>query len=478
MKQFVLRIIFAASLFSVLPAQAQQVVSVDFLNTAPRFLFALFSGEARFDVDVYKVLYTTPDVQGVTDTASGLLALPASNSTGFPTVIIHHGTVFSRDEVPSNLEAFWEFGGLAASVGYAAILPDYLGLGESRGFHPYLHAATEASASVDMFIALQDYFSENDIPVNGQLFLTGYSQGGHASMASHQLLETSYAEAYPVTAAAHLSGPYSVSVGFKNAMLSDEPYFSPAFPTWTILSYNEVYGLYDSLQQYMEEPYAGYAMQYYQGEINLDSLNTLMLTQLSLDHGAPIVREMFQDSLIQAIQVDDNHPLNVALRDNDTYNWAPEAPTRLFYCMGDQTVGFENSIIADSILNANGAVDLASVDVGPDLNHIDCVLPAGLATLDFFGLYANFDAVTATQDIPQLEGVSAFPNPARNVVQLTGLPAGSTLQIFNLNGQLLRTDRIRAQSATVPVNQLHNGMYLFRIVAEQGTWNEQVLIQR
>ena len=58
-----------------------------------------------------------------------------------------------------------------------------MGLGSSPGFHPYLHARSEATASVDMLRAGRNYCASNNIGLNGQVFLAGYSQGGHTEMA-------------------------------------------------------------------------------------------------------------------------------------------------------------------------------------------------------------------------------------------------------------------------------------------------------
>ena len=112
---------------------------------------------------------------------------------------------------PSERRGGWELAGVGAALGYVAVAPDYLGLGESRGFHPYVHAATEASAAIDLLYAAQEFAEKQKFPLNGQLFLTGYSQGGHASMALHRELERNYSKIFPVSAAAHLSGPYSIS---------------------------------------------------------------------------------------------------------------------------------------------------------------------------------------------------------------------------------------------------------------------------
>ena len=66
------------------------------------------------------------------------------------------------------------------------IIPDYIGLGKGDKFHLYQNSESEATASIDMLLAIQELNIEFGIKINKQLFLTGYSQGGHACMATHK----------------------------------------------------------------------------------------------------------------------------------------------------------------------------------------------------------------------------------------------------------------------------------------------------
>jgi hypothetical protein len=36
-------------------------------------------------------------------------------------------------------------------------MPDYIGMGGSPGLHPYVHAASEATASIDMIRAAREF---------------------------------------------------------------------------------------------------------------------------------------------------------------------------------------------------------------------------------------------------------------------------------------------------------------------------------
>lgn len=439
------------------------------------YLF-LIGGDAQYDVEAYKINYTTTDLTGAVDTASGLITFPNTMDVSSPLVLVQHGTVPSREMVPSNLQGGYELGAALSSIGYVAIQPDYLGLGDSDGLHPYVHADSEASAGIDMIFAAKTFLDELQVTFNDQLFITGYSQGGHAAMAAHRELEANYADQLPVTASAPLSGPYSISTATKERLLSDEEYLYPGYAAWTLLSYNEAYGLYDSLTQYVKQPYADLATSFKNEEIDLNTLHADMIAQLNQDFGASVVKNMLHDSLLIAIQMDENHPLNVALRDNDTFDWAPAAPTRLFYCMSDDQVAFTNSLSADSVMNANGAADVQSRDVAPSADHTGCILPAGLATINFFRQYAQF-TVSNNRQLAELEGVSLFPNPAQNRVQLTGVPQATQLQVLDLQGRVLQQQPLGMGTSAVNIQDLQPGMYLFRLTAPEGVWNQQVIVK-
>jgi dienelactone hydrolase len=131
-----------------------------------------------------------------------------------------------------------QVGLLFAGLGYVAFLPDYLGLGlTSRGFHPYVHAASEAWAALDMLRAGDQFCQQLQVAVNAQLFITGYSQGGHGAMALHRAIEKDPSNEFTVTAAAPLSGPYSISGVMRNLILTDTVYYDPAYIPNTALSY-------------------------------------------------------------------------------------------------------------------------------------------------------------------------------------------------------------------------------------------------
>jgi hypothetical protein len=62
-----------------------------------------------------------------------------------------------------------------------------------------------------MLRAARSFCASNNIGLNGQLFLAGYSQGGHTEMALHRELERYHTNEFAVTASAAMAGPYDMS---------------------------------------------------------------------------------------------------------------------------------------------------------------------------------------------------------------------------------------------------------------------------
>lgn len=476
-----LRILILALVFchSLTLSTAQELVRSEVVGQVSQSELAVqfgpFGGLVENSVTLYKILYTTLDVKGVLDTASGLLILPDRPNNVMPLICVQHGTVSSKSDVPSNLQGGYELGLTFGALGYVTAMPDYLGLGESRGFHPYVHADSEASASLDMLLAIRAFATQNNIQLNDQLFITGYSQGGHASMALHREIELNQRDVFTTTAASHMSGPYSISGVFRDFIISEEEYFFPAYVAFTVLSYDEVYGLFDELEEVFKPAYANAIRLYYNGSINLTALNTLIIGQLTQDFGASVARNILQDSVITAIVNDPNHPFNVALRDNDVYEWVPEAPTRILYCMADDQVPFRNSIIADSVMTQLGATTVELFDVQSNADHGECVFPAVLNTVLFFGQFRNIS--TDVNNLAHPLSIQVFPNPTTGLLRISEVPTNALLQLYDLNGKLLRQEKTTDTSPILNLQNLDQGVYLLRITSDQGNWTEKILRQ-
>jgi hypothetical protein len=466
-------------LLSISTLVAQNIVSVELLESRTKQeLVNEFGSIIAFGADLYRATYETPDIYGVLDTASGLFVYPVAeeNNRVFPMLIYQHGTVGSRDDVPSLLQGGYSLAVFWAGVGYATTAADFLGLGTARGFHPYVHSRTEASAAIDMHLAVKDYANANDLLVNSQLFITGYSQGGHAAAAAQKAIQEDHPE-LNVKASAPMSGPYSISGIMRDLMLGDEAYNFVAYAPYSILSYNLEYNVFENTNEVFKEPVATWVQQFYDEEIDLGTLNEDLIDWLITNHGASIPKYMFQDAFITEIESDPDHPANQALRDNDLINWAPSIPTRLYYCTADDQVPFMNSLVAKDSMTAAGSSNVLAIDVASDEDHGGCVEPAVTAGYLFFSFYQSIGTVTNTIELDETLSFDILPNPANERLDLrfrSGNPNFESIELLNIAGQQLR---IVTGETSMDLNGIVPGAYLVRVNTDKGVWIEKLIVQ-
>ncbi len=459
--------VFTSNLF------AQEVVMAEIEDVQSRFILALgLPYTADYDVQNYKIQYTTTDAFGQPDTASGLVAIPVANDDFvFPIGIYNHGTVGEREAVPSRMGVAERFVVAAITTkGYVTLAPDYLGLGDSPGTHPYVHAATEASAGRDMIIAVKKWLEEDDIvSVNDQLFITGYSQGGHATAALHRDIAMNPGDdGLSVTSATHLSGPYSISDVMVGTLFQENNPTLPGYIAYTYISYNYVYGLFDSLSQAFVEPYLEPIQRFADLETTLDEFNT-ELDQLLQENNARL-EAILQDSIRTILESGDpTQPINMALADNDTYDWAPEAPTLIFYCTEDEQVPFRNAILADSVMRANGSTSV-TLESGGARNHGGCVIPALTRTIEFWGEYVE---IVNSLGVPvQRPDLKLSPNPvyAGGNLRLDGPEtARMPFTLYETSGRVAMRGVTDASGNIRLAQHITSGLHVLRLGLADGT---------
>jgi hypothetical protein len=453
---------------------AQEVVDVEVQDVQSSFILSLilpFTPE--YNLQNYKVQYTTVDAFGQPDTASGLVTIPiTTDDISFPIAVYNHGTVGGEREAVLSREGIQERFLVAAiaTSGYIGLAPDYLGLGDNDGRHPYVHAKTEASAGRDMVIAVKKWMEEEAIAqFNDQLFITGYSQGGHAAAALHRDIATNPGDdGLTVTAASHLSGPYSISEVMVGTIFQDGNATLPGYIAYTYISYDYVYSLFDSLAQAFVPPYLEPIQRFADQEINLTVFNA-ELDSLLMTNGDQF-NAIFQDSIREVLRSGDpTYPINIALADNDTYDWAPEQPTLIYYCTEDEQVPFRNAILADSVMRANGSTSITLETGGPQ-THGGCVLPALTRTIEFWEQYAE---VVNSLGVPvRRSDLTLSPNPvyAGGELRLSGLEAAILpFTLYDASGRItLRGVTDSAGSLRLP-NHLRSGLHVLRLGMGDGT---------
>ncbi|MDA9808381.1 hypothetical protein N9B89_03250 [Flavobacteriales bacterium] len=321
---------------------------------------------------LYEVIYTTSWHDGSTIKASGLCFIPDNLSEKNPAqMVYHHGTRTLKKTI-LHLKSENAISAGFAADGYLVIMPDYIGLGKGDKFHLYQNSESEAIACIDMLIAIQELNKQISVKTNEQLFLTGYSQGGHACMATQRKLEEEYANQFTITASSPMSGAYDMS-GVQATVMT-KPYPEPVYLPYLLMGINEVYNITDS-NKLFRAPYDSLIPIIYNGELNLQEINAYL---------PEIPADVVHPDLIKEYKENPNFKFNTALKENDLLDWKPESPTRIYYCKSDKIVLYENSVVAFKKMKENGSKKVKLCNAAKKFGHVECAIFTSIYTKMWF----------------------------------------------------------------------------------------------
>jgi len=468
------RIIYTlVALFLVSGLSSQKLESFQFEKTESVLVMNLlvFGLNGTYDADCYSVRYYTTDTEGNDHLASGLVCIPSStDDLVFPLACYQHGTVQGRDNVPSNLAGGYFLGAAFTSHGYVTAMPDYVGLGISPGVHPYIHSATQASAGLDLLRATREMIEQIDnVSLNEQVFVSGYSQGGHAAMALARELETNHTDEFNLIASAPMSGPYSVSEKMRDFTLGDEEYMTVSYLPWLTLGYQRAYpqtvGAL-SISDIFQPEYVADIQEFETETIVLDELNDRMIARLQSTVGSVLPKNTLLPEIVDALFNDPMHPMSIALADNDNYDWTPQVPTNLYYCQGDDQVTFENAILAEEVMKANGSTSVNAVRKDTDampLNHGGCILPASLDALEFFDSFSEVS--TDVKEFENHSGIMAYGSENRVHINISGYETNNLrMDIYDMSGRIVMQKPIHTGRSTHLLTDLSaNGIFVIAV---------------
>ena len=209
------------------------------------------TGAPLCGVDVYYLKFWTLGGAGETTESSGAMMVPtggAGCSGPRPIVLYAHGTNTNKAlnlaniTDPTNTEGVL-IAAMFAAQGYIVVAPNYAGYDISTlGYHPYLNAVQQSGEMMNILSAARTALPNtlsNAASDSGQLFITGYSQGGHLAMATQRAMEAAGAK---VTAAAPMSGPYALEAFGDAIMFGDVDLGSTVFTPFLTTSYQKAYG--------------------------------------------------------------------------------------------------------------------------------------------------------------------------------------------------------------------------------------------
>jgi hypothetical protein len=365
-------------------AHRGHIVSATFVGVVPKSVAAqmivTFSAgaafTARYDVEQWSIAYMTINPRGELVTASAGVFFPIGTPGAVPLVSFSHGTETVKSAVASNPASINTHGIVNASDGSAIVVADYLGMGIDA-VHPqaYLNAAIGAATSVDALLAARRMANQREVQLDGRLFVYGYSQGGQVAMALLRELERNPRRGLTVTAGAPMSGPYDLYGTAKSNMTN--PVSLKARSVNSILAVTaawQMYGIAARLDELLIPPYDAIGLR----------IQSSGMTAAELAAAVPFVsRDVLQPSLIESILKDPDAPFSRAMRANETYDWAPRTPIRIYFATADLQVSPQNARVAIARMRELGAQNVDTVNLGP-LTHGTAQWPAFIDARKWF----------------------------------------------------------------------------------------------
>jgi pimeloyl-ACP methyl ester carboxylesterase len=281
-------------------------------------------------------VYESVDLDGNPITLSGKVILPAKGPIK-RYILVSHYTIASNAEAPSNT---FSLEGLLVKLGYALIIPDYLGYGITAGeIHPYLVMDITARNVIDMYKAVVPFMEAAECaPEHDDIYLMGYSQGGAVTMAVQHEIEH-HNESIKIRRVFAGGGPYDVKATYDRFVETNHASYPCAVP---IMMQGMVVG--NKLDLDMRELMAPYiyenlyewvnTKQYTTGQINEflgTKVTSELLTEKGMDRTSNEVSELYKAMTNNSIL---------------TYSWTPQAPVFMMHSIDDDVVPYDNAIRA------------------------------------------------------------------------------------------------------------------------------------
>ena len=283
-------------------------------------------------------IYPSIDLDGNPIMLSGKVILPAKGPIK-RYILVSHYTIASNREAPSNI---FSLEGLLVKLGYALIIPDYMGYGITADkVHPYLVMELTARNVLDMYYAVEPFLEQAGCaPEHDDIYLMGYSQGGATTMAVQHTIEH-HGEPVKIRRVFAGGGPYDIKYTYDQFVETNWASYPCAVP---IMMQGMVVG--NKLDLDMRTMMASNIYENLDAWVNsklytTSQINTLIGTKVTSDLLTPTGMDRTSKEVSE---------LYKAMTENSilTYSWTPEAPVFMFHSMDDDVVPFENAMRAKS----------------------------------------------------------------------------------------------------------------------------------
>ncbi len=347
-------------------------------------------------IDIRKITYTSINAKGVRTNLTGAIAMPQD---GAPKglVVFCHGTMQDRKTAPSRFTGSQENSETETAVlafaadGYAVVMPDYIGLGDDKGAHPYPLSVVNARSAIDIIPAARELARRQKYSIGSNLFMTGYSEGGGIAMAAAKALQNMPGADHKLTASAPASGPYDLSgvtADFMKRTDTDQLGFGIRLYLFSYSTYFLRKERNIKITDYFKPAMANSIWLNYNANLSDENLIKRLVVTATLMRSKNSIDNVLTDRFKKVLAANDRRdPLLAELYKNNTFDWKPTRPMLLINLEGDTVVDPANTKKAFDTMRRKGVgrdTLRRSVIRDNSLTHLTAVPEAMFRAREFF----------------------------------------------------------------------------------------------
>lgn len=334
-------------------------------------------------VKVYKITYNTT-FQNQPIVASGLVCVP-TGLLKYPMISYQNGTITLHTDAPTVASDTTEMGKLytfletVSATGFVIAIPDYIGFGSTENtFPPYLDKASTIPCVVDMIRATKELMASNNLNVqlSNDLYITGYSMGGWATLQLQKTIETDYSNEFNLKASACGAGPYDLTY-INNYVMGQTHYPMPYFLGYMLNSYTQLGEISNNLSDIINEPYASKIPGLFDGNYSGDQINSQLTTS---------VDSLFTNAYRNGYQTTaEFSSVRQALSDNSISAWNISTPLMLLHGEADTFVPVQVSKnLYNDFLNLGVSSSMVHLVTFPGVDHSGGIVPSEIDAINWF----------------------------------------------------------------------------------------------
>ncbi|MFI6903987.1 alpha/beta hydrolase family protein [Nonomuraea sp. NPDC050394] len=330
---------------------------------------------AEHGVNAYRVVYRTVDPKGRPTVASQLVALPDDGRRDLRVVSWLHGTTVYRGDVASMKKESTDRAAalLFASTGRAVSAPDYLGLGEGPGLHPYGDPRSTVTAPLDALRATRIVAAGQNRRLDRRVLVSGFSQGGPATMMVGRALQQGRDRYFRLGALAPVGGPFNLTA-FETAAANDKVRMASLYLAYFAIAADRYTDIYRTPSEVFRAPYDKQAETLFDGEHQPQEIAQAL---------PPTSAKLFTPAFLDRVRNPTGPIKRLFTTLDSTCDWKPGVPVALYHATGDADVAIDNSRYCLKRLTSYGAAATLTDLGGLDHNQsVRKALPMVVKTFD------------------------------------------------------------------------------------------------